>query len=143
VMILIISAGGAFGYVVRQMDISATVQAMLPTSKLALLPLAFLLATSVRTAQGSAMVAMITATGMVSPIAAAGSLGYSPLYLALAIGCGSKPISWMNDAGFWIISKMSGMTETETLKTVSVMLAIMGVVGLMATMLGAWLIPLN
>jgi GntP family gluconate:H+ symporter len=49
----------------------------------------------------------------------------------------------MNDAGFWIISKMSGMTETETLKTVSVMLAIMGVVGLMATMLGAWLIPLN
>jgi GntP family gluconate:H+ symporter len=143
VMILIISAGGAFGFVVRQMDIAATVQNMLPTSKLALLPLAFLLATSVRTAQGSAMVAMITATGMVSPIAAAGALGYHPVYLAIAIGCGSKPISWMNDAGFWIISKMSGMTETETLKTVSVMLAIMGVVGLAVTMLGAWLIPMN
>ena len=38
---------------------------------------------------------------------------------------------------------MSGMTETETLKTVSVMLAIMGVVGLAVTMLGAWLIPMN
>jgi GntP family gluconate:H+ symporter len=143
VMILIISAGGAFGYVVRQMDIAATVKDMLPASKLALLPLAFLVTTSVRTAQGSAIVAMITATGIVAPLAAAGGLGYHPVYLALAIGCGSKPISWMNDAGFWIIAKMSGMTETETLKTVSVMLAIMAVVGLAATMLGAWLLPMN
>ncbi|MDP9175196.1 MAG: GntP family permease [Planctomycetota bacterium] len=142
VMILIISAGGAFGYVARQTDIAAMAKDMLPTSKLALLPIAFLLTAAIRTAQGSAMVSMITATGIVAPIAVAGALGYHPLYLALAIGCGSKPFPWMNDAGFWIIGRMSGMTESETLKTVSVMMVIMGVVGLLATLMGAWLLPL-
>ena len=60
----------------------------------------------------------------------------------LAIGCGSKPVMWMNDSGFWIIGKMSGLTEGETLKTATVMMAIMGIVGLGVTMLGAWLVPL-
>jgi GntP family gluconate:H+ symporter len=143
VMILIISAGGAFGQMVQQMDVAAEIKDLMPASKLALLPLAFVLTAAVRSAQGSAMVAMITATGIVSPIALApGGLGYHPVYLAMAIGCGSKVFPWMNDAGFWIIGRMSGMTETETLKTVSVMMVIMGVVGLAATMVGAWLLPM-
>lgn len=143
VMVLIISAGGAFGYVLRQMDIAASVKDMVPASKLALLPLAFAVATAARTAQGSAIVSMITAVAIVSPVAAAGALGFHPVYLALAIGCGSKPFMWMNDAGFWIIGKMSGMTEGETLKTASVLMAIMGVVGLLATILGAWMLPMG
>jgi GntP family gluconate:H+ symporter len=142
VMVLIISAGGAFGEVVRQTGIATILRNQMPASKLALLPLAFLLTSAVRTAQGSAIVSMVTAVSVVGPVAAAGSLGFHPVYLALAIGCGSKPIAWMNDAGFWIIGQMSGMTEGETLKTVSVMMAIMGVVGLLAVMAGAWLFPL-
>jgi len=142
VMVLIISAGGAFGYVVRQTDIATELRDAMPSAKLALLPLAFLVTAAVRTAQGSAIVSMVTAIGVVAPIAAAGALGFHPVYLALAIGCGSKPIPWMNDAGFWIIGQMSGMTEAETLKTVSVMMCIMGVVGLLATMAGAWLFPM-
>ena len=86
---------------------------------------------------------MVTSISIVGPAAAGGALGFHPVYLALAIGCGSKPIPWMNDAGFWIIGQMSGMTERETLKTVSVMMTIMGVVGLGATMLGAWIFPMN
>lgn len=144
VIILITSAGGAFGYVLRQTDIAASLAEMLPQTRLALIPLAFLLTTLVRVAQGSATVAMIAAAGIVSPIAAGGAaaLGYHPVYLALAIGCGSKPGMWMNDSGFWIIGRMSGFTEAETLKTATVMMAIMGVAGLAATMLGAWLLPL-
>jgi len=141
VMVLIISAGGAFGHMLRQTDVADSIKGFIPASRLALLPLAFLIATSIRTAQGSAIVAMITTAGIVSPLASAHSLGFHPVYLALAIGCGSKPIMWMNDAGFWIINRMSGLTESETLKTASLMMAIMGVVGLAATMLGAWLLP--
>jgi GntP family gluconate:H+ symporter len=144
VIILITAAGGAFGYVLRQTDIAATLKDLLPATRLALLPLAFLFTTLIRVAQGSATVAMIAAAGIVSPIAAGGAaaLGFHPVYLALAIGCGSKPVMWMNDSGFWIIGKMSGLTEAETLKTATVMMAIMGVVGLAVTMLGAWLVPL-
>jgi GntP family gluconate:H+ symporter len=144
VIILITAAGGAFGYVLRQTDIASTIKDLLPPTKLALLPLAFLITTLVRTAQGSATVAMVTAAGIVSPIAAAGSaaLGFHPVYLALAIGCGSKPVMWMNDSGFWIIGRMSGFTEAETLRTATVMMTLMGVTGLVATVLAAWLLPL-
>ena len=102
----------------------------------------FGITTLVRIAQGSATVAMITAVGIFAPIAAVGGLAFHPLYLALAIGCGSKPYPWMNDSGFWIISTMSGFTGEETLKTASVVISLMGVVGLGVTLLGAWLFPL-
>ena len=65
------------------------------------------------------------------------------ILIALAIGCGSKPLPWMNDSGFWIVSKMSGMNETETLKTFSVMLSLMGVVGFAVVWLASALIPLS
>lgn len=143
VIILVISAGGAFGAMLQQTDIAASVQGLHQWPKLALLPLAFLVTAAIRTAQGSAIVAMITGTGIVAPIVAAGGLGFHPVYLALAIGCGSKPFNWMNDAGFWIICRMSGLTEGETLKTSSVLMSIMGVTGLGATMVGAWLWPMG
>jgi len=96
----------------------------------------------VRTAQGSATVAMITAVGILGGLAGGGQLGFNPLYLALAIGCGSKMIAWMNDSGFWVMCKMSGMTEGETLKTCSAMMAVMAFVGLFVTMILARLFPL-
>jgi GntP family gluconate:H+ symporter len=142
VIILITSAGGAFGSVLQQTGIAEVLTGMMPASKAALLPIAFLITTTIRIAQGSATVAMITAVGIVAPLVAAGDLGYHPLYVALAIGCGSKPIPWMNDSGFWIIGKMSGFSELQTLRTASVMMSLMGVVGLIVTMLGAWLLPL-
>jgi GntP family gluconate:H+ symporter len=85
---------------------------------------------------------MITAVGIVGPLAATMTLPYHPLYLALAVGCGSKPLPWMNDSGFWVIGRMSGMTEGEMLKSVTVMMTIMGIVGMTATLLGAWFVPL-
>jgi len=142
VIILITSAGGAFGAVLQQTGISMELTQMIPAAKHALLPLAFLLTATIRIAQGSATVAMITAVGIVAPLALSSDLGYNALYLALAIGCGSKPIPWMNDSGFWIIGRMSGFTEMQTLKTASAMMSIMGVVGLIVTMIGAWLLPL-
>jgi GntP family gluconate:H+ symporter len=63
-------------------------------------------------------------------------------YLALAIGCGSKPIPWMNDSGFWVVGKMSGLTEAETLKTFSTELTLMGFAGIAVVMVAAKMLPL-
>ncbi len=142
-IILIIAAGGAFGGALQDTGIAEDLAGYLPAAKSALIPLAFLITSTIRIAQGSATVAMITTVGIIAPLAAAGDLGYHPLYLALAIGCGSKPIPWMNDSGFWMIGRMSGFTEGQTFKTASVMMSLMGVVGLIATMLGAWILPLG
>ena len=142
VIILITAAGGSFGHAIRESGIVDWVkESFSPEASLVLLPVAFFLTTLVRIAQGSATVAMMTAVYIVGGLAE--GLPYHPLYLALAIGCGSKPIPWMNDSGFWIISRMSGMTEGETLKTASVMMSLMGLAGLPAVMLAAWLLPMT
>jgi GntP family gluconate:H+ symporter len=85
---------------------------------------------------------MVTAVGIFAPLADPSLLGFHPVYLALAIGCGSKPFTWMADSGFWVISRMAGMTEWETLQTVTVQMALMGFAGLGVVLLAAWLWPL-
>ena len=142
VIVLIIGAGGAFGGVLQQTGIAGQLADFFQGGHALALPVVFLVTALVRTAQGSATVAMITA----APLAKALLVGGTPLhpvYFALAIGCGSKPFSWMNDAGFWIITRLSGLREAETLRTVSPMMAIQGVAGLALTMLAAWLWPMK
>jgi GntP family gluconate:H+ symporter len=85
---------------------------------------------------------MITTVGILSGFSDPAVLGFHPVYLALAIGCGSKPFSWMNDSGFWIVGRMSGMTESETLKTFTAALAVMGIAGIVVVMIAAAVLPL-
>ena len=142
VIILITSAGGAFGAVLQQTGIASEVRGLAADYSLGILPLAFGITAIVRAAQGSATVAMITATGIVAGSVDPATLGYHPVYVALAIGCGSKPFQWMNDSGFWIVCTMSGMRPRDGLRTLTPMLTIMGVAGLAFVLLGAWLLPL-
>lgn len=141
-VLLIIGAGGAFGGVLRQTGISEVLGQMLTGTQLFALPLVFLITALVRTAQGSATVAMITAAPIAKAFIDGGGTTIDPVYFAIAIGCGSKPFPWMNDGGFWIISRLSGLREDQTLRTVSPMMSLQGVVGLVITMLAAWLFPL-
>jgi GntP family gluconate:H+ symporter len=142
VIILITAAGGAFGGMLREAGLGWRIQELALDWRFGILPLAFLVTFLVRTAQGSATVAMITSVGIVGALATQEQLGFSPLYVALAIGCGSKPFPWMNDSGFWVINKMSGMTVPETFRSFSVMLTLMGTVGLLVVMVLAKVFPL-
>jgi len=143
VIILITAAGGAFGGVLQQTGVAGLINDLPQTSPLLIVLLAWLITMAIRTAQGSATVAMITSVGILSGLASSGQLGFHPVYLAIAIGCGSKPIAWMNDSGFWVISKMSGMTEREALKFITPMSIIMGLVGLVTTMIAVTVFPMN
>jgi len=141
-IILIIAAGGAFGGMLQQTGISERIALWTKDYQMALIPMAFFITAIVRTAQGSATVALITASGILSGLTHNASLPYHPLYLGLAIGCGSKLIPWMNDAGFWLICKMSNLTEKETLRAFAPMLLVMGLTGLIIIMIAAKLLPL-
>ena len=142
VILLIIAAGGAFGGALQQTGIAGQLAAHFQGIHAFALPAVFLVTTLVRTAQGSATVAMITAAPIAKALLAGGA-PIHPVYFALAIGCGSKPFPWMNDAGFWIITRLSGMRESETLRTVSPMMSIQGVAGLALTVLAAWVWPMK
>lgn len=142
-IILITSAGGAFGTVLQQTGIGGAIEKLASGYQTAILPMAFTLTALIRTAQGSATVAMVTAAGAFSGLVQAGNLGIHPVYLALAIGCGSKPFSWLSDSGFWVVTQMSGMTEKEGLKTVTPLSGLMGVVGLVVTMILSLVWPMK
>ena len=135
-IILITSAGGAFGSMLRQAGIASAVSETFgEVSGVWVLVMAFLVTAGIRTLQGSATVSMITAGGILQGFAEAPDLPFHPVYLAMAIGAGSKPIAWMNDSGFWIMCKMSGMTESEGLRTVSPLTIAMGISALFWTVL--------
>ena len=142
VIILITASGGAFGQILQQTGIGSRIQALAEIYQIGIIPLAFGVTTLIRTAQGSATVAMITATGILAGTVDAAAMEFHPVYVALAIGCGSKPFQWMNDSGFWVVCKMSGMTEKEGLKNLTPMLATMGFSGLIVVMIAAKLLPL-
>jgi GntP family gluconate:H+ symporter len=139
-IILITSAGGAFGQMLQQTGIGIRVGELAANYQMALLPLAFFITAAVRTAQGSATIAMVTAIGVMSGVVGAG-LQFHPVYLALAIGCGSKIFAWMNDSAFWIVTRMSGMEEKETITYFSMLLMVMGFSGLIAVMILSKLLP--
>lgn len=143
-VLLIICAGGALGSAIQQTNISSALINTFPAinSGSGLLVAAFLVTTLIRVAQGSATVAMITTVGIFAPLAASMTLPFHPVYLAMAIGCGSKPLPWMNDAGFWVIGKMSGFTEKETFQTFSVLLTIMGIAAFATTLVASMIFPM-
>ena len=144
VVILITAAGASFGTVLQQTNIAERISglaAVFNITGLLVLPLAFFVTAIVRTAQGSATVSMITSVGIFAGMA--GELPFHPVYLAMAIGCGSKPFPWMNDSGFWVINRMSGMTIRESIRSVSFLMTVMAIDGLVAVMLLAWLFPMS
>ena len=141
-IILITAAGGAFGGMLQQTGISSRIAELTKDYQMALIPLAFFITAVVRTAQGSATVALITASGILAGMAQNANLGFHPVYLCLAIGAGAKLVPWMNDAGFWIMCKTSNLTEREAMQTIAPMQTIMGLTGLVLTMIAAKLFPM-
>lgn len=141
-IILVTAAGGVFGGVLQETGIGERVQGLAREYRIGILPLAFVVTALIRTAQGSATVAMVTSVGIVAAFASPETLGCHPVYLALTIGCASKLVPWMNDSGFWVVSKTAGLSEQETLRTMSVMFSIMGTVGFLVTLLAAHVFPM-
>ena len=143
VIILITGMGGAFGGILQQTSLGLEVSNFVSSQEfgsLAVLIVAYFTTSIIRIAQGSATVAMVTSIGIVGGLVEQG-LGIHPVYLALAIGCGAKPIPWMNDSGFWVVGKLSGFTEAETFKTFSIVIALQGICGGIAVLAFAYFFP--
>jgi GntP family gluconate:H+ symporter len=143
VIILITSAGGAYGAMLRHSGIGDAITKATEGIEVNYVLLAWCIAAFMKTAQGSSTVAMITASAiMISLLGPEAELPYHPVYILLATGFGAMVVSWMNDSGFWIVSRMSGFNETETLQTWTLTFSLVGVVGLIQVLILSWLVPL-
>ena len=148
VIILITAAGGAFGALLAMTQIQEVVKSLFANNEsggIVVIVVAYALAAVVKVAQGSSTVSMIITASLISsianPLSADGSLGFSPAYLVPVIGAGSLMGSWMNDSGFWVFAKMGVLTEGETLRSWTVLLAILSVTGFVLTLTMATLLP--
>ncbi|MEO2016819.1 MAG: SLC13 family permease [Fuerstiella sp.] len=145
-VILITAAGGAFGAMLKVTGIAADIQAAFEGSGavgLVSIFMAFGMASLLKVAQGSSTTAMITVSAMMASMKLTpDQLGFNMVYIATAIGAGSLIGSWMNDSGFWIVAKMSGLSETEALKTWTPLLLVLGCVSLLMTILLSYALPL-
>ena len=141
-IILITSAGGAFGLALRSAGVGDAVKTLAQGYSLNLVLLGWIVAAVVRVAQGSATVAMLTTSAIMAPMLAAGQLGCHPVYLFTAIGFGAMFCSWMNDSGFWVVNRLSGMTERETLRTWTLQLTADSIIGLLVTLTLSKILPM-
>ena len=136
VVILITGAGGAFKQVLVDTGAGEQIASLVLSIGLTPVLLAFILALIIRAAQGSATVAMITAAGLMTPII--GDWGLSDPQLAIitvAIAAGATGLSYVNDSGFWLVSRLFGLTEMETLRTWTLSTTLIAVTGLIASLL--------
>lgn len=138
VIILITSAGGAFGLMLKNAGVGEAIKHAAAGHAVNLILLSWATAAVIRIAQGSATVAMLTTAAMVLPLTTDGSLPCHPIYIFLAIGFGAMILSWMNDSGFWVVGRLSGFTEQETLKSWTVVVTVNSMAGLAAT----WILSL-
>lgn len=126
-IILITGAGGMFGGVLRASGIGQALTESLSDVGLPLLLQAFLIATALRVAQGSATVALTTTAGLISAQVAAEDLSDVKIaLLVFAVAAGATVLSHVNDSGFWLVSRFFGMDEKTTLKTWTVMETTLG-----------------
>ena len=145
-IILITAAGGAFGGALRVAGLGEAIQSAFgdtATQGVFLLLFAFGIASLVKFAQGSSTTSMIVTSGMIAAMISFESLTFHPVYLALAVGSGSLVGSWMNDSGFWIYSKMGGLSEAETLKSWTPLLALLGISSGVMTLILTILLPMR
>ena len=139
-ILMIVAAGGVFGEVLRVSGIGAALSSTLDGLGLPIILLGFIISLALRAAQGSATVAIVTTTGLLT--AAIQSGGYTPAQIAvivIAIGFGSLGLSHVTDAGFWVVVRYYGITVADGLKTWTVLTTILGVAGFLLTYV-AWIL---
>jgi gluconate:H+ symporter, GntP family len=129
-VILITGAGGAFGGVLRTSGIGDALAESLGAIGLPVIVAAFIIATALRVAQGSATVALTTTAGLIAPVVAAEGLSRLDVALVvIAIAAGSTVLSHVNDSGFWLVGRFLEMDVKTTFRTWTVMETLIGLVG--------------
>ncbi|MDH6437587.1 GntP family gluconate:H+ symporter [Streptomyces sp. SAI-144] len=133
-VILVAGAGGVFGKVLVASGIGDAIADVLDRTGLPVLVLGFLTALALRAAQGSATVALITTAGILTPLLHRADLSTGQLSLvALAMGAGALTLSHINDAGFWMFTKLAGLDVAAGLRTWTVQTTVMGCAGFVLT----------
>lgn len=129
-ILFIVGAGGALKQVLIDSGVGTYIGSLVMGANLSPLTLAWIIASVIRIAVGSATVAALTAGGIVAPLIPL--TGVSPELMVLAVGAGSVIFSPPNDPGFWLFKEFFGLTVKQTVRTwcaVETAIAVCGLIG--------------
>lgn len=129
-VILITGAGGMFGGILRSTGIGDALASSLSDLGIPVLLATYLIAVILRLAQGSATAALMITAGLVAPMVAQTEPSAVALAcIVLAASAGSVFGSHVNDSGFWLVGRLTGMDVKTTLKVWTMQQTIESVVG--------------
>ena len=132
-IIVVIGAGGAFKQVIVDAGLGDTVNHLVSGLNVSPIILAWIIAAAVRTAVGSATVAVTTASGIILPMVA--TAGVSPELMVLATTCGSIFASHVNDPGFWMFKEYFDLPVGQAIKVRTTYTCILSVIGLIGVLI--------
>lgn len=142
-ILFITGAGSMLGKVIVEAGFIELIQRHVAFLSVGGILLPFLIATLLKTAQGSSTVAMITTAAILGsytdPLSLMTALGLTtPWDAALtvsAIGVGAMTVSHANDSYFWVVAQFSGQTPQVAYKSFSLATLCMGISGMSAILL--------
>lgn len=138
-ILLIIGAGGAFNGVLKSSGLSDGLAGILSQLNMHPILLAWLVAIILHAAVGSATVAMMGATAIVSPMLPLYP-NVSPEIITLAIGSGAIGCTIVTDSLFWLVKQYCGATLNEIFKYYTSATFIASLVALAGTFLLSYII---
>jgi len=127
-VLLIIGASGALKQVLTDSGASTQIAGILQNVNLPPLMLGWLMAATIRACVGSATVAGLTTAGLIAPLMM--QTHTNPNLMVLAVGAGSLMFSHVNDSGFWMFKEYFNVSVKDTVRSWSVMEALVGLCGL-------------
>ena len=124
-IILLTSAGSAFGNIIKNSEIVEILPLFFDSinnSLISICLICFVIGTILKTSQGSSTSAMIITSSLIFPLISKYNFtNFDIVMVTLSIGAGSMMISHVNDSYFWIVSKKSEMNLQKSLKYFSTM----------------------
>jgi GntP family gluconate:H+ symporter len=128
-ILIVTAAGGMFGMVIKATGTGEAMGKLLAGTSIGLV-VPFLIATVMKTAQGSSTVAIITTASFVAPMLSMLGLDteWGRILTMLSMGAGSMVVSHANDSYFWVVSNFSEIDPGTTLKVYSSSTFVMGLV---------------
>ncbi len=126
-ILIVTAAGGMFGMVIKATGTGEAMGKLLAGTSLGLV-VPFLIATAMKTAQGSSTVAIITTASFVAPMISMLGLDsqWGRIFAMLSMGAGSMVVSYANDSYFWVVANFSDLDAGSTLKVYTSSTLIMG-----------------
>jgi GntP family gluconate:H+ symporter len=132
-ILMVLCAGGALGAVLGMTGVGLELSAVVIESGLPALFIPFLLAVAIQTVQGSRLVTFIVVPGLLAPILP--TLGLHPVLILFSMASGTFMISHANDAYFWTVAELAGLTPAAGYRCYTLGGMVLGAMALSITFL--------